>query len=475
MAGAFYPGEARELDATVHYHLSHADVPDDRIPKAIIVPHAGYIYSGPIAATAYARLTPARDIIERVLLLGPCHRVAVKGLALSSADAFATPLGDVPIDKDGAARALELPQVQVFDASHEAEHSLEVHLPFLQVVLGDFTLVPLAVGDASAESVAQVLAHLWSGPETLVVISSDLSHFLDYEAARKLDDRTCKAIENLDGESIGHEQACGRVPVRGLLALARRWGMMVETLDIRNSGDTAGSKDRVVGYGSWMFLEDPDAVVRPPTNDESDFEAATKRLLQAHGETLLRLAAKSIEHGLSEGAPLPIHLSDFVPELRQDGACFITLKRDGKLRGCIGTSNAARPLVVDVDANAFSAAFRDPRFKPLTAAEKDGLYLSVSVLSAAHPMEFSDRAEFLSQIRPGVDGLIIEDQGKRALFLPSVWEALPATQDFVGHLCLKAGLTADHWSDTFKAKRFVSEEMTTDELDDPATIWASEA
>jgi MEMO1 family protein len=473
VAGAFYPGDPRELDATVQYHLSHATADDGPVPKAIIAPHAGYIYSGPIAASAYVRLRPARDIIRRVVLLGPCHRVAVQGLALSDADAFATPLGDVPLDKEAAAGILDLPQVQVFDASHQAEHSLEVHLPFLQVVLDDFTLVPLVVGDATPDAVAEVLERLWGGPETLIVISSDLSHYLDYETARRTDSATCEAIENLDPAPIGRDQACGRTPVGGLLALARRRGLRVETLDVRNSGDTAGSKDRVVGYGAWMFLEDPKAAVTPSEKDEeSTFGEATKRLLKEHGESLLRLAAASIEHGIAHGEPAPIRLAEHPPALQEDGACFVTLYRAGRLRGCIGSSRAHRPLAVDVDVNAFAAAFRDPRFKPLTADEKDGLALSISVLSAPEPMTFADRRAFFAQLRPGIDGLIIEDQGKRGLFLPSVWETLPSPQAFVRRLRVKAGLAANHWSDTFKAWRFVAEEMAADELDDPLSIWA---
>ena len=382
----------------------------------------------------------------------------------------------MPLDKEAAARILDLPQVQVFDASHQAEHSLEVHLPFLQVVLDDFTLVPLAVGDASAEEVAEVLERLWGGPETLIVISSDLSHYLDYETARRTDSATCEAIENLDPGRIGHDQACGRTPVSGLLALARRRGLRVETLDVRNSGDTAGSKDRVVGYGAWMFLEDPDAAVQEPTgSDETLFGEATKRLLKEHGESLLRLAAASVEHGLAHGEPAPIRLAEHPPALQKNGACFVTLRGAGTLRGCIGSSQASRPLVVDVAVNAFAAAFRDPRFKPLAPAEKNGLALSISLLSAPEPMTFADRREFFTQLRPGVDGLIIEDQGKRGLFLPSVWETLPTTHAFVRRLRIKAGLAANHWSDTFKAWRFVAVEISADELDDPQSIWAGEA
>ena len=255
VAGAFYPGKTKELSDTVRGFLSEAGPWDGPVPKAIIAPHAGYVYSGPVAATAYARLASARDTITRVVLLGPCHRIPVNGLAASGADAFVTPLGQIPIDRDAIESVLDLPQVQVFDPTHALEHSLEVHLPFLQEALGDFTLVPLVVGQVTPEGVAEVLERLWGGPETLIVISTDLSHYLDYERARRVDAETTRAIETLDGDAIGDDAACGRFPVRGLLALARKKGLRVETVDVRNSGDTAGPKDRVVGYGSWVFTD----------------------------------------------------------------------------------------------------------------------------------------------------------------------------------------------------------------------------
>lgn len=256
VAGLFYPGEAQELAQEVAQLLGAAGSggPERAVPKAIIAPHAGYVYSGPIAASVYARLAPARERIARVVLLGPTHRVAVRGLALPAARAFATPLGMVPVDA-AAARALEgLPQVVVSAQAHALEHSLEVHLPFLQTVLGSFSLVPLAVGHASAAEVAGVLEALWDGPETLIVVSSDLSHYLPYDDAQALDRATARAILELSTD-ISHEQACGATPVTGLTYLARRRNLKPELIDLRNSGDTAGDRARVVGYGAFAFYE----------------------------------------------------------------------------------------------------------------------------------------------------------------------------------------------------------------------------
>ena len=255
VAGLFYPGDRQTLERTLTDLLgSAADARPQRVPKAIIAPHAGYVYSGPIAASAYRLLVPVRDTIRRVVLLGPTHRVAVRGLALPSVERFATPLGTVDIDRDAVAQLERWPQVTVSDDAHALEHSLEVHLPFLQTVLSDFRLVPLAVGYAAPADVAAVLDLLWGGPETLIVVSSDLSHYLEYREARAIDAATCEAILDLR-DDIDHEQACGATPVCGLAVTARRRHLRPELLDLRNSGDTAGDKDRVVGYGAFAFYE----------------------------------------------------------------------------------------------------------------------------------------------------------------------------------------------------------------------------
>jgi AmmeMemoRadiSam system protein B len=257
VAGLFYPGDAAELAADLRALLAAVPTPDP-LPgtlKALIVPHAGYVYSGPVAASAYARLRARRDTVRRVVLLGPVHRVPVRGLALAGVQAFETPLGRVPLDRAGTERLQALKQVRVSAAAHAQEHSLEVQLPFLQQVLGDFTLLPFAVGDATAEEVAEVLEQLWDGPETLIVVSSDLSHFLPYERAQRTDRATCETIAAL-GPELNHEQACGGTPINGLLLAARRHHLTPRLLDLRNSGDTAGDRERVVGYAAFAFSEE---------------------------------------------------------------------------------------------------------------------------------------------------------------------------------------------------------------------------
>jgi hypothetical protein len=266
----FYPGTPAVLASAVHAYLTQAgsvqgSAPeiapararrgDGAPPKALIVPHAGYVYSGPVAAPAYRCLAPGRSSLKRVVLLGPVHRVPIRGLALPAAEAFATPLGAVAVDAAAAADALELPQVRVSEAAHALEHSLEVQLPFLQTVLDEFRIVPLAVGDATPDEVAQVIERLWGGPETLIVVSSDLSHYHSYAAAQRIDRGTAAAILALDS-ALDHEQACGATPINGFALCARRYGLTPRLLDLRNSGDTAGDKSRVVGYAAFAF-DDP--------------------------------------------------------------------------------------------------------------------------------------------------------------------------------------------------------------------------
>ena len=259
VAGMFYPANPAELRAEVDGLLADAAVREDsEAPKALVVPHAGYVYSGQVAASAYAMLGALRGKVRRIVLFGPAHRAYVSGIALPAADCFATPLGQIPIDKEAVARVVGLPGVSENAGAHAFEHSLEVQLPFLQCVLGSFKLVPLAVGDAEPADVARVIEALADDPGTLIVISSDLSHYHPYGMAARIDRATAERILTLSAD-INHEQACGATPINGALMWARRHGMRIELIDLRNSGDTAGDKNRVVGYASFaIFEKEPD-------------------------------------------------------------------------------------------------------------------------------------------------------------------------------------------------------------------------
>lgn len=422
VAGLFYPGDARALAAELEELLGGVEQGGPRLgfPKALIVPHAGYIYSGAVAARAYDELAPARGIVRRVVLLGPVHRVPVRGLAVPTDAAFATPLGSVSIDRAAIDSLKDLSQVVASDVAHLHEHALEVQLPFLQRQLGEFSLVPFAVGDATPEQVAEVIERLWGGPETLLVLSTDLSHYHAYAEARQIDRNTVTRIAQF-AIDLDHEEACGATPLNGLLRAAQRRNLGIKLLAACNSGDTAGGKGQVVGYSAFA-LYDPGADV--------DADEA--------GKVLLAIARAAIESRLFGESRIPD-----APWLQQAGATFVTLTRDGELRGCIGSLEAVRPLGSDVAGNAVAAAFRDPRFPPLTAEEWPRIRVEVSLLSAPKPMRFADESDLLAQIRPGEDGLILEADGRRATFLPQVWESIPDKRAFLLELLRKAGLPAD--------------------------------
>jgi len=427
VAGLFYPGQAAVLRAQIEGALAAAEAgPSDTLPKMLLVPHAGYVYSGPVAAQAYATLAGARGRIRRVVLLGPAHRVALRGLAAPIASAFETPLGRVPVDQAAIASLAGLPQLSRRDDAHAAEHSLEVQLPFLQSVLGEFTLVPLVVGRATPEEVAEVIERLWGGDETLILISSDLSHYLPYAQARAVDAATIDQVLRLD-PTLAHEQACGATPLGGALLAARQHGLQARLLDLRNSGDTAGDRARVVGYAAVAF-ESPDPL----------------------GTALLVRARNAIADalGLPTG-PEPGHHA-----LDEPGATFVTLRRGGALRGCIGTLEARRPLALDVRMHALAAAFRDSRFAPLEAWEFETLEIEVSLLGASEPVAASSEAEALRALQPGVDGVVLEYRDRHATFLPQVWEQLPAPADFLAALKRKAGLPEDFWAEALRLARY---------------------
>lgn len=255
VAGTFYPSQPQQLQQQVEHYLQQG-VHSNITPKALIAPHAGYIYSGPIAGSAYRALKPHRQQIRRVVLLGPSHHVAFKGIAAPGSDRFETPLGEIEIDQQALQQIAPLPQVTIMDEPHVMEHSLEVQLPFLQTVLEQFTLLPLVVGDADAATVAEVLERLWGGDETLIVISSDLSHYLPYSRAQQQDQISSLAIEQLDESALQRESACGRAPINGLLHIAKQKQLVAKRIDLRNSGDTAGDRQRVVGYGAYLFSEE---------------------------------------------------------------------------------------------------------------------------------------------------------------------------------------------------------------------------
>jgi MEMO1 family protein len=432
VAGQFYPAAPVALDLAVRGLLARgAETPIAALPKVLIVPHAGYIYSGPTAARAYAGLKDAASRIRRVVLVGPAHRVAIDGVAVPDADRFATPLGSVDVDRAAIDALVTSPEVLRSDHAHAAEHALEVQLPFLQCMLDAFTIVPLVVGDAGPDAVAAVLEQLWGGDETLIIVSSDLSHYLSYDDARRVDSASVQQILSL-GPDLTHAQACGATPVNAVFRVAARRGLTPHLLAACNSGDTAGDRTRVVGYAAFAFT------------------LTGKR--DARGDALLALARRAVESLLRGEAHAQQSAADDF--LDRPGAAFVTLLHNGELRGCIGSLVAERSLRDDIIANARAAAGRDPRFPPVTASDLDGLSIEVSLLSEPQQLVFRDEADVLRQLATSQDGVILETARHRSTFLPQVWEHISDPREFLRQLKLKAGLPADFWSTELRVSRY---------------------
>ncbi|HTX49923.1 MAG TPA: AmmeMemoRadiSam system protein B [Caulobacteraceae bacterium] len=441
VAGYFYPAEPDALAAGVDASLARA-APPALDPKAVIAPHAGHVYSGDIAGAAYRLLGRRRGEIKRVLLLGPTHRTPVRGVAVSPADAWQTPLGQVAVNIEARDAVARLPNVAVSSTPFEGEHSLEVQLPFIQRALGDVQVLPILVGDPAPGQVSDILARLWGGPETAIVVSSDLSHFHDYDAASAKDAETSHGIERLNPQVLEGHRACGYLAIAGLMDQAQRRDLRVTSLDVRNSGDTAGDKSRVVGYGAFALEY-----------------AHRARLANGDRDTLIDLARQVVRQASRDGGKAPaVNINGVLPRtLTAQRATFVTLTIDGRLRGCRGSILAQRTLVADVAENAFQSAFGDPRFPPLSPGELDRLDFHISILSTPRRIAAGSEAELLRAINPDQEGLIIRDGDRQALFLPSVWEQIPDPLAFVRQLKLKAGLAANHWSRSCEAFRFTTE------------------
>ena len=447
VAGQFYSADPASLRAQLaNWLTSLAAPPSTGCPKMLVVPHAGYLYSGAMAARAYALLAPFRDRITRAVLLGPCHRVAVRGLAMPSVGAFDTPLGAVPLDRAALNRLADLPQVVESDAAHANEHSLEVQLPFLQQILADFTLVPLAVGSVGPAAVAEVLERLWGGDETLMVISTDLSHFLTAGQARARDEQTLQRILTLK-PTLNPEEACGALPLNGALMTAARHGLKPLLLGACNSGDITGDGDRVVGYASLAFW--------PPGQGQTVAETfGTESAIPDEAELGAALLARA-RNAIAARIGQPLRGEPDHPHLQQPGATFVTLHHRGHLRGCIGRLEAgSHSLDQDVRLNAHRAAFEDPRFNPLDVTEWEDLELEVSLLQPPEPLDWVSEEHALTSLRPGVDGVIFRWRHHRSTFLPQVWEQLPNAAGFLSALKQKAGLPADFWADDVELARY---------------------
>ncbi len=489
VAGLFYPADADRLAAQLDRLLAEAKPEGAGHLRALICPHAGYKFSGPVAAWGYKLLAGRR--FSTVVVLAPSHTADFRGVSIPQVDGYRTPLGDIPLSPKARQLAqrepfsaqvacrVQRPQWASYSAAtpatgeetpHTWEHSLEVQLPFLQRTLGQFQLIPAVFGRVDPQRAAAALAPLIDG-ETLIVASSDLSHYHPYDEARKLDLACVEAICRLDCDAMRNQEACGQLPILTVMYLAKQNGWQAKLLDYRNSGDTSGDRSAVVGYAAIAFFATDDehrgttetdeaeagtAKVEPAAPDragkaargESDSpDAATHAgtLSPQERRVLLELAKRAVHEAVTSGKLPEVDPGDLPERLKQPRACFVTLTKRGELRGCIGTIFPQEPLYEAVLRRARSAALEDPRFPPVTPEELHDLEIEISVLTVPEKLPWRTPEELLKKLRPGIDGVVLRVGTRQATFLPQVWEKLPDGEQFLGRLAEKAGLAHTAW------------------------------
>jgi len=435
----FYPAEPDALNALIAGVRKRARPDGGVSPKVVVAPHAGLVYSGSVAATAFGPWGRRAEPPRRIVIIGPAHRVAFAGVAIHPATKWRTPLGEVAAAPVAHAELAHEPGVVVDPRPFVGEHSLEMHLVMLQAMLpAPFEIVPILVGDADPHTVAEALRRVWGGPETVIAISSDLSHFLDQRSAASIDSDTARRIETLDAAALDGRRACGFLAIMGALEIAAERDMRVTSLHLATSADAGADASRVVGYGAFALEY-----------------AASARLAESDRERLLSACMTALQMATQTGgeAPAPT-LDGLSPALSSWRATFVTLAENERLRGCIGSLEPRRPLIDDAVANTAKAGFADPRFPPLKESELTGLRLDVSILSHPRPIPAASESELTVGLEPDRDGLILSVGRRRALFLPSVWRHLPDARVFVRHLMAKAGFESNPWPEGLEARRF---------------------
>jgi MEMO1 family protein len=435
----FYPAAPDSLNALIADVRKRARPDGGVAPKVVIAPHAGLVYSGAVAATAFGPWARRAEPPRRIVIIGPAHRVAFSGIAVHPASRWRTPLGGIPVAGVTHAGLAQAPGILVDPRPFAGEHSLEMHLIMLQAMLpAPFEIVPILVGDADPHQVAEALRRVWGGPETVVAISSDLSHFLEQTSAQSIDSDTARRIETLDAAALDGRRACGFLSVRAALEIAAERDMRASGLHLATSADAGADASRVVGYGAFALEY-----------------AASARLAESDREHLLSACMSALQDAAETGGKAAPPTRDAVsPALSAWRATFVTLTENHRLRGCIGSLEPRRTLIKDALANTTQAAFADPRFPPLKESELAGLRLDVSILSHPRPIPWASESELAAALEPDRDGLILSTGKRRALFLPSVWRHFPDARAFVRHLMAKAGFESNRWPEGLEARRF---------------------
>lgn len=432
VAGTFYPKTKEELNSQIDEFIQNNKKYYDYHTRALIVPHAGYYYSGQLACDCISYL---KKDVENIFIFAPAHRVFVEGVALSGFDAFETPLGEVEVNQCINKELQEKFDCKIFNEAFKDEHAIEVQLPLLQRNLKYFKIVPILVGREKVDKIVEIISHYWKDEKNAFIISSDLSHFLTSVDAQKVDLTSAQMIEESDIALFQPEQACGSVGVCALGRFSHENNFSLIRVGLYNSGDVSGDNSRVVGYGGWLL-----------------YEGAKNEFIKKYfSDFVLDVCRKSIEN---KGK---FSLENYAPVFDELGACFVTLELNGNLRGCIGSILAYETLIEDLIKNAYNSAYADPRFPALSKEEFFNIKIDVSLLSAPSKIKFKDEHDLLAQIVPFKDGIIIKDGRYQAVYLPSVWDQLPEKKDFLNSLKMKAGLSGDYFSQTFEAYRFRTE------------------
>ena len=430
-AGTFYPAGKTELENLIKsYEIKEPKY----YSRAVIVPHAGYAYSGRLSANGIQRI---KKEAKNVFIFAPAHYERIFGCAVCDYDEFEIPLGNIKVNKDLTQKIAAFCDCNTADFAFEKEHSIEVQLPLIKYFLPDAQIVPVLYGCENFKNLCETIEHFWADEENVFIISSDLSHFYPEKEASKIDYYTAKMIEENNLSNFEQEQACGAVGICGLIEFAKKKNFSLIRTGLTNSASATGDSSRVVGYGCW-FLYD---------GKKNNY------IKKYYTDFVKKICKDSILSGLQLGQAA---IDNYDCVFEEYGASFVTLELDGILRGCIGSIIAHKPLIKDLIHNAHAAAFSDPRFPALTLNEYNRITLGVSLLSKPQRIEFETEEELLNELSPTTDGLIIRDGNYQAVFLPDVWEQLPQKEEFLNQLKIKAGLPKGHFSDSFEAFKFTT-------------------
>ena len=431
VANTFYSGNPAELKKQLDGFSKENGNRYEYKTRAVIVPHAGLIYSGQLAYEGISQLDKS---IKNIFIFAPSHRVPLGGLALTGYDEWKTPLGTIKVNQETNKVLEEKFEAKIFDEAFAEEHSVEIEVPAIQHLFEDVKIIPVLVGRVNPQKITEIISEYYDDKEYGFIISSDLSHFLDDKKAQKIDGETAVMIESGDIHELRYEQACGAIGIYGLVEFANKRRFSLIRINLINSSLVSGNKSSVVGYGSWFLYEG----------------SKNKFIKEYYSEYLLKLCRNIILSKFNKGTLYTAHAQVF----NQLGACFVTLKKNNNLRGCIGSIIAHQSLINDIVQHSKDAAFHDPRFNPVEENEVDSLTIDISILSEPEQMRFKDEQDLLEQIVPFRDGIIIKDKFYQAVYLPSVWEDLPDKVMFLNSLKMKAGLPPEYFSKTFEAYRF---------------------